>query len=69
MEAQKVKVETLYTFEQKFRTWYIDFNDDQEIQKPYSVFRDEHFRGCYRTLGEALERVFAAIGKSDWVKK
>lgn len=69
MEAQKVKVETLYTFELKFTTWYIDYCDDPDIQNPYSVFRDEYYRGSYKTKGEAFERIFNTVGKSDWIKK
>ena len=69
METLKIKVETIYTFELKYSTWYIDHNDYPEIQKPFSVHHDEHYINSYKTIGEAFERIFSSVGHSDWKKK
>jgi len=66
MTTTETTTKTIYTFEMRFSAWYIDFNSEKNIQNPYSVHYDENYKGSYRTLGEAVERIFKTVGQCDW---
>lgn len=64
MTTTVTTTKTIFMFESRASSWYIDYTEDHEF--PYQVCQDEISRAARKTLGEALEYIMGKVGHSDW---
>jgi len=60
---------TIYIIEADAVTWYIDYDNSPNLEKPFEIYQDEHFRGTRRTLSEALLFVMIHLGPGCYTRR
>jgi hypothetical protein len=62
MTTATINIKTVFTHETAKHTWYVDHNDDSDVQYPFSVSMDEDYICSRKTLAEAMDMINTFCG-------